>query len=122
MLPSRAPSDRGSVTAELAIGLTGVAVVLVALLTTVTAAQAQLQVVDAAGAGARAAARGESHAEVAEIARRLAGPSAVTAVRLTGATATVEVSARVRMPLPGAPGLTVRGRAVTPAEPQVAAP
>lgn len=120
MTRSGRSGEQGSVTAELAIGLTGVASVLVVLLATVSTAQAQLRVVDAAGAGARAAARGE--ADVAALTRRLAGPGAVATVNHAAGAVTVEVSAPVQLPLPGAPRVTVRGRAVSPAEPQVVGP
>lgn len=120
MTRSGRSGEDGSVTAELAIGLTGVVSVLVVLLATVTTAQAQLRVVDAAGAGARAAARGEP--DVTALTRRLAGPAAVATVSQAAGTVTVEVSAPVQLPLPGAPRVTVRGRAATPAEPQLAGP
>ncbi|WP_456847646.1 TadE/TadG family type IV pilus assembly protein, partial [Cellulomonas sp. P5_C6] len=52
--------DRGSVTAELAVGLPAVALLLVAVLTVGAAAVAQTRCTDGARAGARAAALGEA--------------------------------------------------------------
>lgn len=111
-----AGGDRGSVTAELAIGLSGVVMVLVALVAAVTLAQGQLRAVDAAAAGARAAARGEAESEVLGLTRRLAGPSAVADIRRHGSVMSVEVSVPIALPLPGSPRVTVRGAASTPAE------
>ena len=68
--------DRGSVTAELAVGLPAVVLLLVALLAVASTAIAQTRCTDAARAGARAAALGEPDGDVAATARRLAGADA----------------------------------------------
>ena len=75
---TRADGDRGrgSVTAELAVGMVAVVLVLAVLLVTVAAASARMRCLDAARAGARLAALGETDAEVAALAHRLAGPGA----------------------------------------------
>jgi hypothetical protein len=65
--------DRGSVTAELAVGLPAVVLVLVALLAVSSAAITQTRCADGARAGARSAALGEDDATVVSTARRVAG-------------------------------------------------
>ena len=87
--------DRGSVTAELAVGLPAVVLLLVALLTVASAAIAQTRCTDAARAGARAAALGEPDGEVATTARRLAGADAAISVSRAAEWVTVEVSSPV---------------------------
>ncbi len=107
----------GSVTAELAVGMVGVVVALAAVLSVATAAQAQVAVESAAAAGARAAARGDGDARVVATATARGGPG--SAVRLSAGGAglvEVRVSRRVRLALPGAPVVTVTGRATAAAE------
>jgi hypothetical protein len=111
--------DRGSATAETAILIPVLVVVLVACLWVLACVAAQLKCVDAARAGARAAARGDSPAQVREVAQRL-GPGG-SAVELRGGADTVEVSVRARVaPLGGVlsllPAIEVSGRAVGPRE------
>lgn len=65
--------DRGAVTAELALALPAVLLVVAALLVTVGAAAAQLRCAEAARTGARLAAAGETDAAVVAAARRVAG-------------------------------------------------
>ena len=65
-------------TAELAVALPAVVLVLLALVVVVAAGSAQVRVVDAARAGARAASAGEPPARVDEVVSRVAGPAAVT--------------------------------------------
>jgi len=74
------PWDRGAVTAELAVVLPAVVLVLAALLVTGSAAATQLRCADAARAGARVAALGESDAHVLDVARRVGGAAVVVAV------------------------------------------
>lgn len=109
-------SDRGSVTAELAVLLPVVVALLVALLGLASAASAQMRCADAARAGARAAALGEDDGSVTGVSQRVAGPgSAVSVARADG-----WVVVRVDRPLTVAGlrlGLTVRGEAVTREEP-----
>ena len=84
--------DRGSVTAELAVGLPAVALFLVALLTIASAAVAQTRCTDAARAGARAAALGEPDGTVTATARRVGGQEATVAVSRASGWVTVDVS------------------------------
>lgn len=71
--PRRAGDDSGAVTAELALALPAVVLVLAVLLVTASAAALQLRCADGARAGARLAAIGEPDAAVTEVARRVAG-------------------------------------------------
>jgi hypothetical protein len=112
----RIGKDDGSVTAEIAVGLTAVVIVLSSLVAAVSLGQSQLRAVDAAAAGARAAARGETDGQVLGLARRLAGQGAHVSVSEQGSMVRVEVRTAVRLPLPGAPTVTVKGSASTPAE------
>lgn len=113
--------ERGTVTAELAVGLVGIVLVLVAVLSVSSVGRQQVAVLDAAAAGARAAARGEPLPEVTRVADRLAGPGTDVRVAGEGRLVTVVVSRRVTLLLPGRPELTLSGRATYPAEPHVAA-
>ncbi|MEV7009567.1 TadE family type IV pilus minor pilin [Streptosporangium sp. NPDC051022] len=115
--------SRGSVTAETAVALPALVVVLAAALWTVAAVGAQLECVDAARAGALAASRGESLERVREGVLSAAPPGArVTVTRSTEITR-VEVSASVR-PRWGAvlPAVTVQATAVSATEPGVEQP
>jgi hypothetical protein len=69
-------SERGTVTAELAIGLPAVVLVLVAVLTLAAASTAQMRALDAARAGARAVAVGEPESAVSAVVARVGGPEA----------------------------------------------
>ncbi len=109
-------ADDGSVTAELAVGLTAVVIVLSSLVSSVLLGQSQIRAVDAAAAGARAAARGETDGQVVGLARRLAGTGARVTVSEQSGMMLVEVRTPVRLPLPGTPTVTVMGSASTPAE------
>ncbi|MFE7504982.1 TadE family type IV pilus minor pilin [Promicromonospora sp. NPDC057488] len=68
--------ERGTVTAELAIGLPVVVLVLVAVLTLAAASTAQMRAMDAARAGARAVAIGEQASAVAATVARVGGSEA----------------------------------------------
>ncbi|WP_406319298.1 pilus assembly protein [Streptosporangium sp. NBC_01639] len=110
--------SRGSVTAETAVVLPALVVVLAAALWAVAAIGAQLECVDAARAGARAASRGESLEQVRGGARSAAPAGAHVVVSRGAETTRVEVSARVR-PRWGVslPSVTVRAVAVSATEP-----
>lgn len=84
-------------TAELALTLPAVVLVLSALLGAGQVIGAQLRCVDAARAGARLAARGEPIALVAVVGRRLAPDGGQVQVSTGGGVVTVGVSARVRL-------------------------
>jgi hypothetical protein len=68
--------ERGSVTAELAVGMPVVVLLLVAVLTLVAASSAQLRAADAARAGARMVAIGEDEAAVLAAVARVGGDEA----------------------------------------------
>jgi len=76
-----AARDRGAVTAELAIGLPAVVLVLAVLLITGAAAATQLRCADAARAGARVTALGQGDGQVVEVARRVAGGAVTVTVQ-----------------------------------------
>ena len=82
------------VTAETAVVLPVLLLVLAGAVAAVTVVGAQLRCVDAAREGARAAARGET-AAVSGIAARTAPDGAVTAVSVAGDEVSVTVSAEV---------------------------
>lgn len=97
--PPAGGRERGGVTAELALVLPGVVLLLVALLTAADAAVTQVRVADAARAGARAAALGETRAAVGDVARELAGEGAQVRVSESGGYVVVEVSRELSGPL-----------------------
>ncbi len=108
--------DRGAVTAELAVGMVAVALVLLAVLAVAGATVAQVRCTDAARAGARAAALGAADEEVGSVVRRSAGADAHVTVRRADGWVQVEV----RASLPGAglvPALGVSAAAAVPEEP-----
>lgn len=107
--------DRGSFTAEVAVGLPALMVLLFAALACVGAVVTKGQCVDAAREGALAAARGGSGHTAAV---RVAPPGAAVSVS-TGAD-TVTVVVRSRVPLLGRhlPAITVDASAVAALEPQ----
>jgi hypothetical protein len=106
--------DRGSVTAELALALPVVVVLLLAGLTGVTAVLTELRCVDAAREAARAAARGDAGEPAG---RRAAPEGASISVRVDGDTVTAIVRANVRPLGPVLPAVTVEGTAVAATEP-----
>jgi hypothetical protein len=87
--------DEGSVTAELAVGLPAVVLVLAMVLVVASTAIAQTRCADGARAGARAAALGEDDAAVAGVARRVAGDDARVGVARDDGWVTVHVDAAV---------------------------
>lgn len=91
----RTATMRGSVTAELAIVLPAVTVLLAMLLLSVAAGMLQLRLEEGARAGARALARGDSAAQVYELVTRVAGETAVVSLGSSGGYATVTVRDRV---------------------------
>ena len=91
----RADSSRGAVTAEFAVALPAVLLLLGLLLAGSAAGVTQLRLEEAARAGARALARGEDAGAVGGIVRRLAGDAAAATVASDGEWLTVTVSGRV---------------------------
>jgi hypothetical protein len=96
---SQRGKTRGAVTAEFAVALPAVLLLLAMLLAGSAAGITQLRLQDAARAGARALARGEDSAAVDGIVRKLAGPSASSAVLSGGEWMSVIVSDRAAGPL-----------------------
>jgi Flp pilus assembly protein TadG len=101
------------VTAETAVVLPVLLVVLVAAVWVLACVSAQLRCVDAARSSARLLARGEALPAVLAAARDAAPSGAAVDVRHDGDTVVVVVSARVRPPgtLAGLPPVDVRARA-----------
>jgi len=88
-------ADRGSVTAELAVGLPAVVLLLLAVLGVSAAGVVQQRCAEAARTAARLAALGEDDAAVVSGARRVAGDAADVAVAHDDGWVTVTVSARL---------------------------
>lgn len=109
--------ERGSVTAEAALVLPVLVLLLTVAVGTVAAVTAQLRCVDAAREGARAAARGESSAIAVELAERAAPDRAQVTVDIGTDRIVVTVTAQV--PIGGGllPAVTVTGVAVALPEP-----
>jgi hypothetical protein len=106
--------DRGSATAELAVSLPALMLMVFLALTAVAAVRTQLQCVDAAREAARAAARGEPGPAAG---RRVAPPGAVVTVTVDGDIVRATVGTHVR-PLGGRlPGFDVSATAVAAVEP-----
>ncbi|TKR22154.1 TadE family protein [Cellulomonas hominis] len=116
--PRRGPQrDRGSVTAEFAVLLPVVAVLIGVVVALAASAVTQLRCADAARVAARVAAIGEGDAAVAAAAARVAGAGARTAVARDAAWVVVTVEASVGPAVPLVGGITVRGTAAAWVEP-----
>lgn len=108
---------RGSATAETAVALPALVLLLAAALWAVSAAGAQVRCVDATRLGARALARGEARRSVQVMIARAAPRGATIRLTKDGATSTVAVLAHVRPPLAtGLPALSVRAIATSQTE------
>lgn len=107
-------SERGYVTAEAALVIPSVVLVLGMCLWGLAAAGAQAQCGDAARAGARAVARGEAPEDVRATALGSAPPGAEVRVTPEGGLYRVEVTARSNGP--GPLGVRLAGEAVAHAE------
>ena len=108
-------SDRGSVTAETALAVPSIVVVLLLAVWVLLGVTWQLRCLDAAHLATRAAARGDSDQQVRSAAARVAPEGAAVVVSRSDGTVEVRVSARVRPfggVLAGLPGLQVAWRAV----------
>jgi Flp pilus assembly protein TadG len=115
----RPRGDGGTVTAETAVVLPALVVMLAIALWGVGAAVAQMRCVDAARAAARAVARGENVGAARAAAAAIAPDRATIAISPAGRDVRVEVSAGVPPPGPGFARLellTVRAAAVAEAE------
>ncbi len=108
----------GFATAEVAVALPALVLVLAAALLAVAATGAKVACVDAARAGARAAARGESLAAVRAAVLRVAPAGARTAISRGTDQTRVEVSARIGRAWGLAlPPITVSATATSATEP-----
>jgi hypothetical protein len=108
--------DRGAVTAELAVGLPVVMLLLVAVLTLVAASTAQLRAGDAARAGARLVAIGESADVVRAAVERVGGEGVQTRLEDEGEWVRVVVTRPVVSAWASSP-LVATGEAVAWVEP-----
>jgi Flp pilus assembly protein TadG len=117
-----ARTDHGSATAETAVLLPVLLVVLAAAVWVLACLAAQLACVDAARAAARAAARGDAPADVRAVGERLAPSGAAVAVSSGDGTVQVVVHTQVRPfgdVLRVLPAVRVSGRAAAALEPGV---
>ena len=109
-------SSRGSVTAERAVVLPAMTVLLAILLLSVSAGLLQLRLEEGASAGARALARGDSSAQVLEIIARVSGEKAAVSLGNSDGYATVTVQDRVGGVLSGLAPWTQTAQASVRAE------
>jgi Flp pilus assembly protein TadG len=116
----RLSGQAGMVTAETAVVLPVLLLVLAGAVAAVTVVGAQLRCVDAAREGARATARGESVAVVTDLADRAAPDGAITTVTPDGEEVRVTVSARITPLGPVPLTITVSAEAVALREPGTA--
>jgi len=110
----RRSRDRGSVTAEFAVAMPGVVLLLCVGLSAVSAVMTELECVDAAREAARAAARGDSGVTAGQ---RAAPTNATVSVSNDGDTVRATVSAPVAVIGDVLPALRVSGTAVAESEP-----
>jgi Flp pilus assembly protein TadG len=118
----RQPTERGAVTAEFAVALPAVLLLLAMLLSGAAAGVTQLRLEEGARAGARALARGDDSAAVERIVRTLSGTSASATVAADGEWLSVTVTDRVGGPLGSSIPWTLRARASTRNETAAASP
>jgi len=90
--PAAVDGDRGAVTAELAVGLPVVVLLLVAVLSLAAASTAQMRALDAARAGARAYAIGEDDAAARQAVAQVGGADAELSVTRDGTWVRVTVT------------------------------
>lgn len=108
--------DRGMVTAELAVGIMSVVVVLAMMLGAVGVGIAHVRTQEAARAGARAAARGDSSTNIRSIATK-AMPGSRVKISRGGDTVSVQVAIKVSMPFLRGAGVNVVATSVAEEEP-----
>lgn len=111
--PSR---SSGAVTAEFAVTLPAVLLLLAMLLSAAAAGVTQVRLEEGARAGARALARGEDPAVVQGIVAQLSGSSASTVVSADGGWLSVTVTDRVSGPLGASIPWTLTAQASTRSE------
>jgi len=98
VLPTGSNADSGMVTAELAIALPTVFVVLVAALSGLFAVTTELRCTDAAATAARLVARGESVATAQSAVRAIAGGAATMQLSDQAGSVRVDVRAPAQIP------------------------
>lgn len=108
--------ERGAITAEIAVALPSLVLVLAVALGALEAAATHIACVDAARLGARALARGDTAEAAQQIALRSAPDEARAEVETDSPYARVTVSAPVRLGGVGGSLVVVKGRAATPLE------
>ncbi|WP_324650383.1 TadE family type IV pilus minor pilin [Georgenia sp. H159] len=113
----RTDGERGTVTAEVALVLPAVVMVLLVCCTLAAAVLGQVRCADAARAAARAAAIGEPAAVVVAVVRDLAGGDAHVTVDHDGQWVEVVVTRPLSPAVPGADGLRARAAARAWVEP-----
>ncbi len=111
--------DAGTVTAETAVVLPALVVVLVLCLWSVTVVGQQLRCIDAARVGARALARGETSAKARTAAQGAAPEGAIVTVHSADGLAVVDVRYSAGMPGLGGPSVQIGSRAVAAMEDEV---
>lgn len=112
-------NESGSVTAETAVVLPTLMVMLALALWMLAAAGARIECIDAARAAARAAARGEALPAVHSAAERATPRDARVTINRADGRVRVTIRSRVRPMgpwLPDLPGVTVHGKAVAAVE------
>jgi hypothetical protein len=97
--PTGPIADSGMVTAELAVALPTVVVVLAVALSGLFAVSTELRCTDAAATAARLVARGESPAAARAAARAIAGGAATVQLTARGGSVLVDVRAPAELPL-----------------------
>jgi hypothetical protein len=115
----RPDSEAGSVTAETAVALPALVLVVVLAGWLLAAVAAEVRCIDAAREGARAVARGDPAPVAVAVASRAAPRGARVRVRREGGEVVVEVRARVGTTVGPAVGVRVGATARAPAEDQV---
>ncbi|HEV2999357.1 MAG TPA: TadE family type IV pilus minor pilin [Solirubrobacteraceae bacterium] len=118
----RGRAERGSATAETAVALPALLLVVAVCVWALGLVGATLRCAEAARAGARAAARGETAAEVTDAATRAARHDADVSTTAADGYVTVRVSWSARPPVPLLarllPATTVSAEATARAEPE----
>jgi Flp pilus assembly protein TadG len=115
---TRARRDGGMATAELAVALPAVVLVIAAGMSAVSVMTAQLRCVDAAREAARAAARGENQTVVRSVAGQSGPVGAAVVVGGDAGSVTVTVSAETRTGGGLLPSFRVEATAVARREPE----
>jgi len=117
----RRPRDAGMVTAEIAVALPALVLVLAVSVWAVRIASIQVACTDAARSGARAAARGEPLPAVRAMVARALPPGAQIKISRDAETTRVEIAVPTRPPAAsGLPPLLIRAEATAATEPGAA--